>query len=423
MSPGPSQANPRTVGPLALLALGINGIVGVGIFFAPTELARLAGRRGSVEVVAAVAAALLPVAATFAILGRRFGEDGGPVTFARTAFGARVAFAVGWLTYVSAIFSNAAVYRGLAEALVGPAHATVTGAALCVALAALAASGIDISKRTWSLLTILKLVPLLLLAALAVAGAPHGIPPEAAPPTPRGIGEAALVACFAFQGFEVVPVLAGHARAPERAVPLAVLGSLGFSALLYAVLQFAFVATASPAGLLAEAPLVETASILGGPHFATLLRAGTSVSALGIAFGMVVTTPRYLAAAVPGSRLGVVGPRGVPVLALLLSTILVLAVFSLSTLSKLFTLASLAVVLQFAIVALALIVLTAKRRLGLRSIHLVPAVFALGVSAALLFVPERSEWVSLAVLAAVGVLVWWKLGPRRPPSIPRSGGA
>jgi amino acid transporter len=77
---------------LQLLALGINGIVGVGIFFVPAAVAARAPGLGTVAVFVATGLALLPAAATFAILGRRFDVDGGPVVFARAAFGERVAF-------------------------------------------------------------------------------------------------------------------------------------------------------------------------------------------------------------------------------------------------------------------------------------------------------------------------------------------
>src|SRR5687767_15269572 len=108
----------RSVGPIHLLALGVNGIVGVGIFFAPADLAARAPGSGTV-VFAATALALVPVALAFAALGRRFDEDGGPVVFARAAFGPLPAFVVGWIAYVSAIASSAAVIVGLTTA-VGP---------------------------------------------------------------------------------------------------------------------------------------------------------------------------------------------------------------------------------------------------------------------------------------------------------------
>src|SRR5512145_3197168 len=101
------EARPaRAIGPFQLLALGVNGIVGVGIFFAPATVAADAPGLGTVFVFVATGLALLPAALTFARLGSRFDEDGGPVVFERAAFGEPVAFVVGWVAYVSAVFST-----------------------------------------------------------------------------------------------------------------------------------------------------------------------------------------------------------------------------------------------------------------------------------------------------------------------------
>ncbi|MDB4996237.1 MAG: frlA, partial [Myxococcaceae bacterium] len=98
-------AEKRPVGQFALLALGINGIVGVGIFFVPSDVAQHAPGFASVLVFALTALLLTPVAIAQAKLGGCFDEDGGPVVFAREAFGALPSFLVGWLTYLSSIFS------------------------------------------------------------------------------------------------------------------------------------------------------------------------------------------------------------------------------------------------------------------------------------------------------------------------------
>src|SRR5512140_1855386 len=136
-----AEPESRTLGFWSLLALGINGIVGVGIFFAPAEVAALVPGRAGVLVYALTALALLPIAWTYATLGGRFAEDGGPYVWARAAFGPNVAFAVGWIAYVSALFSTSAVMVGLAEHA-GPAlglHAPWARRAFAVVLLVLLA--------------------------------------------------------------------------------------------------------------------------------------------------------------------------------------------------------------------------------------------------------------------------------------------
>ncbi len=413
MSSPPESARP--VGTLQLLALGLNGIVGVGIFFVPASVAASAPGLGGVAVFALTGLALLPAALTFATLGRRFDEDGGPVVFARAAFGDRVSFLVGWVAYVSALFSTAAVVVGLTRAtlpalgLGGGLAARAAPARVVTLLAAVVASGLRLSARVWTSLTALKLLPLVLLVG-AFALAWGRLPAPAAVAPGPGWLRAALTVVFAFQGFEIVPVIASQVRASSRAVPFATVGSLVLAIGLYVALVLACV-TALPALASSAAPLAETAGVLGGDGLARLVAAGTSVSALGIAFGMMVTTPRYLSALASGERtlfdLDRSSAIGVPVRALGVTWVVVAAIVSLGELGELFALSSIAVLMQFGTSALALLVLAFRRERGLDPSRAWPAVPTLAVAAALVVsgATAREALVAAgAVLLGLGLL-------------------
>ena len=376
----------RPVGFAALLALGVNGIVGVGIFFVPADLAARAPGYGSVAVFGATALALAPVALAFALLGSRFDVDGGPVVFARAAFGAWPGFVVGWIAYVSAIASLSAVMAGLAGALFAGASTVVLALAaggLATVLAAVVALGIVLSARAWTTLTVLKLLPLLAIVAL-FALTPPGTPAPTAPAPPfAGWAQAGLLAMFALQGFEIVPVIAGQAHAPARSVPYATVGSLLLAAILYVLLQAACVAFV-PALASSGAPLADAGAALGGPGLGRVVAVGTSVSALGIAFGMMVTTPRYLSALAGGEPLSVdvhsMNARGVPSRALLVTWVLVLILVATGTRGQLFLFSSVAVLMQYGVSAASLAALSLRRERALRPSHALVALPALAVA-------------------------------------------
>jgi len=389
MPPSPERARP--VGGIQLLALGLNGIVGVGIFFVPASVAGSAPGLGAVAVFALTGLALLPAALTLATLGRRFDEDGGPVVFARAAFGDRASFLVGWVAYVSALFSTAAVVVGLTRATlpalgIGGGLASRAAPALLVTLlAAVVASGLRLSARVWTGLTALKLLPLLLLVG-AFAFAWGRLPAPAAAAPDAGWLRAALTVVFACQGFEIVPVIAGQVRSSSRVVPLATVGSLVLAVALYLALVLACV-RALPALASSPAPLAETAGVVGGTLLAWIVAVGTSVSALGISFGMMVTTPRYLSALSSGGRtlfdLERTSPTGVPLRAVAVTWVVVATIVSLGELGELFALSSIAVLTQFGTSALALLVLAGRRERGLVPLRAWPAVPTLAVAAAL----------------------------------------
>lgn len=391
-------------------------MVGVGIFFAPSQIAAQAPGWSSVAVLALTGLCLVPVAAAFANAGRRFDVDGGPVVFARAAFGEFPAFLVGWIAYVSAVASTTAVTSGLTAAVapslgVPPGLPTrLTSLFLVLALAAVCALGLRLSAGVWTLLTVLKLVPLaLLLGAFAMAG---GVVAGSPAPVEPGLGwlRAGLLATFAFQGFEIAPVIAGRVENPERSIPLALFGCVALVSGLYLALQTACVA-ALPELAASVTPLADAALVYGGPWLSRLVSVGTSVSALGISFGMVVMTPWYLATLAQNAGplpLGFdrVSEKQVPLRALGITVVLVgLLLLAGGTLSEFFALSGATVLMQYGVTALSLLALSRRRLRGFVPRDAWPAVPALVVTLALVSGAEAREAAVAAGAIALGLLL------------------
>lgn len=398
-----------------LFALGLNGIVGVGIFFTPAAVARAAPGWASVFVFGGVALGLVPVALAFAKLAARFDEDGGPVLYAREAFGETAGFLVGWVAYVSAIASTSAVMAGLSLAVFGPERAQAAAVAICTVIAAVSALGLSVSAGVWSFLTIAKLVPLigLVVVGLSASGFTmrQPLPEDVAPSFLR----AGLVAVFAYQGFEIVPLVAGQTESARRRVPLALLAALGTAALLYVGLQTVVVRTL-PGLPRSAAPLAEAAGVLGGTSFARIVSGATSVSGLGIAVGMIAMTPRYLASAWPAeSRLGLEAQSrsGVPLRALALTWALVTLLLMQGSLGQLLELSSIAVLTQYGTTSLSLLVLALGRKRGLHphDAWVVPP--ALAVTLTLVSQAKAREAIVAALCLALGIALR-RLSPGRP---------
>jgi basic amino acid/polyamine antiporter, APA family len=404
---------PRAIGPIALTALGLNGVVGVGIFFVPAAVARqVAGWQGAL-VYAVTAIACLPVAMSFARLGRRFDEDGGPYIFAREAFGPRVAFVVGWLAYVSAIFSTSAVIRGLAQSLPWTQDGSwwsvrLAASLIVLVLAGVVASGLKISAWAWTGITVIKLMPLFGLLAAALWFAP--VSPQLAAPAPAPTGDllrASLIVLFALQGFEIVAVPAGHVKRPGS-VAFATIIALTGAATLYVGLQLAC-AKALPELGASKAPLAEAATAFGGAGLGRVLAIATSVSALGIALGMLAMTPRYLAAlGKPGGFgpwIGRSSAGGVPTRALAFTALVVLGLVQLGSLDELFAMSSIAVLAQYGSTAGSLMRLGWRGFRGLGKGDLVLGILA---SITTVIVVSGAHWKeivrALAVIAA-GVVI------------------
>ena len=84
-----------------LVALGINFVVGAGIFGLPSKVYSLSGP-ASLVAYAVCAIAVTLIVLCFAEVGSRFTQTGGPYLYAREAFGPFVGFEVGWLRWLAA---------------------------------------------------------------------------------------------------------------------------------------------------------------------------------------------------------------------------------------------------------------------------------------------------------------------------------
>jgi basic amino acid/polyamine antiporter, APA family len=410
---GRAAAPQRVLGFWSLLALGINGVVGVGIFFAPSELGRLVPGPASALAFALTALLLAPVAWAYGRLGSAYAEDGGPYVWAREALGQRFAFGVGFIAYVSAVLSTSAVVSGLGQYLAPafgfstPPSRTAFQIGSALAFSAVALLGLRLSAWVWSALTVLKLAPLVFLAIWAFGQLVSGPSLPALTVPGADLGRAALLAVFPLQGFEIVPVPAGEAKGGRRTVLSATLASLGFAALLYVLLQLGCVA-AVPGLASSPAPIVEAGAVAAGGAGTALFASGANISAVGIAFGMFAMTPRYLSALGTPQLLGApLGRerRGVPVVALAVTSVAVVGLVSASSLGGLFVLSSLAVLLQYAVSAVALFRLAGRRERGLGRIDRVLAPLCLVSIGVLAQSAKIAEIAVIFGVLLVGVLL------------------
>ncbi len=414
MSASDPGAEPRrALGVWSLLALGVNGIVGVGIFFTPNLVAGFVPGTSGVWAYALTLLALLPVAMTYARLGSRFDRDGGPYVWACAAFGPAAGFVVGFAAYASAVLSTSAVLAGLGEytaPLLGFGGQKLAFSLLAaLVFAAIVAAGLKPSAWAWSSLTVLKLLPLLLLVAVFLVGGREA--PTAAPAAHAvSWSRAVLLIVFPMQGFEIVPVPGSHVRSAKRAIPIATIGSLVLCAGLYMLIHWACVRSVGDLAA-SDAPLIAAARALGGARLAALVSAGTNISAIGIAFGMMAMTPRYLAAL--ESRAGEFALSGqepqleVPGRALFVTLVLVVILLSWGALSRLFVLSSVAVLFQYSVSVLSLGWLALKRAHGLSARDALSAPLALVALLVVARAVERAELLVMSGIVLVALLLWF----------------
>ena len=319
---------------LDCVGLGINGIIGTGIFLLPARVFAAAGGL-SWAAWLAIGSVCLLVGLCFCEAAGRADKNGGPYLYARDAFGRWVGVGVGWMALAANVFAYGAVARGFGRNLsflIPPLNREGPQISLAIlvigGLAVLNYRGIKPGALVSDFFSGAKLLPILFFVAVGLFFIDPARLTLAAPAGTTGAealkvgGFAALFACT---GFEYVPVAAGETDNPRRNVPLALFFALFFSVLLYVLVQIVFMGT-HPHPALADKPLAEAAAAFAGPWAGRFVALGAIVSSFGYLSAVALVTPRYLSALAENGELPKVLARrhprfGTPSVAIVLTSL------------------------------------------------------------------------------------------------------
>lgn len=258
----------RELGPIGLLFAAIGSIFGSGWLFGAFNASVIAGPSALFSWLIAGGMILL-IALTYAELGPMFPISGGVVRYPHLVWGSFASFSVGFVTWVSTVAVPAIEVTGAltyASKFAGFTTAsdvngqtvhvlTPLGYGSAVILLAifmgLNALGVRLFEQVnnvlvwWKLFVILLVIVVFIFTALSTTsmGSPanftsHGFAPGGVPGIFLAISTAGIT--FSFLGFRQGIELAGETKNPSRNIPLAVIGSILITSVIYALLQVAF---------------------------------------------------------------------------------------------------------------------------------------------------------------------------------------
>ena len=264
--PATSRTELKRTLSLGLVALyGLGTTIGAGIFVLIGKVGGAGGDLAPVSFLVAAAVAVLS-ALSFAELSVRYPESGGEAVYVKEGLNSTaLALSVGLMVVAAGVISTATIVVGfsgyLAEFTAAPRNVTEVAVAIC--LAAVAASGVRISISLAALITVLEIA---VLAVVIGLGTPEAIGDGAArmgqairsSPLPAwsGVIAGAVIAFYAFIGFEDIVNVAEETRNPEKVLPAAILITLAGTTLLYVLVSLVALGSVAPGELMAsDAPL------------------------------------------------------------------------------------------------------------------------------------------------------------------------
>jgi amino acid transporter len=316
----------REVGFLGLMWASEGSIIGSGWLFGALTATVLAGPAVVFSWIIASAIVIL-LALIHAELGGIFHVSGGTSRFPHYAFGSLAGASFGWFSYLQAatvapveVLATVQYFSTVswASSWYNPTNNTLSGLGIVVALALLVVFaavnllGIKWLSRTNTWVTSFKVfVPILAIVVLVLThfnggnfGALGGFFLKGAN-APKVILEAIPAGgiVFALLGFEQAVQLGGESRHPQRDLPRAVIGATLIGALIYLLVQFAFIGALAPATLahattwatlgtgnptLAASPYATLATVAGLGWLAVILRLDAVISPGGT--GLIYNT-------------------------------------------------------------------------------------------------------------------------------------
>lgn len=362
----------RHLGPVGLLFAGIGSIIGSGWLFGAFNASVIAGP-SAVFSWAIAAVMILLIGLTYAELGPMFPIAGGVVRYPHLVWGSFASYSLGWITWISTAAVPAIEVEGALQyatryadfttkhTVDGAPTYTLTGLGLVVAILLLAAFvvlnyfGVRLFARVNNVLVWWKLAIIMLVVGtfivLAVMGG-HGMGGGAnfsshgfAPGGSHGVFIAIATAgiTFSFLGFRQGIELAGESDNPKRNVPLAVIGSVLITGVIYVLLQIAFTLGVPGTALnqshgwanLAFAndfgPLAAISTLAGATWLAYLLYADAIISPsdTGLIYTTVSARVSYAMSRNGNAPAGLArtNSNGVPVVGLILTFVVGLILF------------------------------------------------------------------------------------------------
>ena len=296
--PGATQLR-REIGFFGAAFLVLNSVIGAGIFALPGKVAVNAGLY-SPWLFLVVGVLFISVVLTFAELASYYDQTGGPVLYASDAFGPVVGFGTGWLIFLSRMTAFAANANVMATYLASLSDVFASGPMRALIITAVTAGltwanirGVKDGVRTMSVLTVLKVVPLLLLVALGLQHVTGATLLPAGDIAIENLGGTTLLLIYAYVGFETIGVTAGETNQPRKTIPAALVRTVVLTGLLYFMIVLVFVSLIPPTDY-ATATLVDVGRSLAGTVGALVITLAAVFSIGGNLAGSMLAAPRII---------------------------------------------------------------------------------------------------------------------------------
>ena len=443
----------RVLGLWQLTAIGLGGIIGVGIFVLAGQQA--AANAGPAVALSFVIAGIASTAAAlcYAEFAGLIPVTGSAYTYGYAVLGEGVAWLIGWdllLEYALIVAAVASGWSGYVLNLLdafgmhlpvalrgaqgsGDGHVfNLIAAVVALSVAVLLMLRTEWGARANTLIVAIKIVAVVLVIGVGIFYVDpanwHPFVPERVVDA-QGVGHfgwsgvvtAAAVVFFAVFGYDTLTTAAEEAKNPQRDLPRAILLSLGLSMALYITITLVLTGMVPYTQLGNEAPVAQAFQALGMKWIGAAISATAIASILSVIFAFMLGAARIWFALsrdglLPGWFAKVHPRYGTPhrpTIALGLFTAVVAGLFPLGEVAKL---VNIGVLSAFIVICSAVIMLRVRKPELARAFRTpwVPLVPVIGILFSIWLLSELAAitWMVFLAWISLGLLVYFAYGMR-----------
>ncbi|MFI3284022.1 MAG: APC family permease [Erysipelotrichaceae bacterium] len=235
----------------SIFLLGINGIIGSGIFLIPNKLYQDMGV-GSILVILLAALMVFMIALCYGELASIYPKGGGSWRYVYETFGRFAGFEIGlvsWLLAITILATETAALlttlQGIFTFLNNSLYYQISGVLILLLLMLANFMGLNFMRKLNNLSSFAKLAMILFFIVVGMFFVKIDHLSELLPvsaDTPMGlfkdVAKAMSVVFYGFVGFSFLPVNASRMQNPQKNLPKALICVLSVCALLYSLLTF-----------------------------------------------------------------------------------------------------------------------------------------------------------------------------------------
>lgn len=293
------QIEHKKIGVWTSTSLVVGNMIGAGVFLMPSALASF----GSISLIGWIFSAIgaIVIAKIFANLSKLIpSSDGGPYAFSKAGLGDFTGFLVGWGYLISVWTTNAAIAVSLVSALstffpILSQNSTValsTGLACLWLLTWVNTLGVFASGRVQLITTILKVLPLALVAigGLLFLDVKNLLPFNMSGTSSwQAITATTTLTFFAFLGIECATIPSSSVEDPGQNISKATMRGVWIAAAIYLLSTAAIMGMIPPSQLQASiTPFADAAEKIYGHGAKYWVSAGAAIAAFGALNGFIL---------------------------------------------------------------------------------------------------------------------------------------